>query len=76
MINISAYISRWSHGPCFVLIFFGRVFFFSRAAGSTGDERDSVFPKVGLGYAHDCLACVCGKPMSNSTVALYFLIAT
>lgn len=51
-------------------------FFFSRAAGSTGDEGDSVFPKVGLGHANDCLACICGKTPSNSTATLYFLIAT
>lgn len=58
----------------FCFLFF--VVFFSSTAGSTGDEGDSVFPKVGLGYANDCLACICGKTPSNSTAALYFLITT
>lgn len=38
------------------------LFFLSRAMGSTEDEGDSVFPKVRLGYANGCLACICGKP--------------
>lgn len=46
--------------------------FFSRAAGSTGDEGDPVFPKVRLGYASDCLACICGKTLSNSTASSLF----
>lgn len=46
--------------------------FFSRAAGSTGDEEVSVFPKVELGYASDCLACICGKTLSNSTASSLF----
>lgn len=48
----------------FLLGFFCVVvlFFLSRAMGSTEDEGDSVFPKVRLGYANGCLACICGKP--------------
>lgn len=59
MINISANVCRQSHVLCFTLFPF---FFFKQDYRSTEDEGDSVFPKVRLGYANDCLACICGKP--------------
>ena len=67
----------YAGGRVFIVLFCFDFFlvFFSTAAGSIGDEGDSIFPKAGLGYANNCLDCICGKTLSNSTAALYFLIA-